>query len=154
MPAADEIEVNLRAASSADKEFLWWLHRATMREYVDQTWGWDDNWQRSRFERNFDPSSIQIIESKQHPIGFLLVQNRTNETFLAAIEIAPEFQNRGIGSQLIAQLISNSDRAHLPVRLSVLKVNPARRLYERLGFRRVEETETHYIMACLPAAPG
>src|ERR1700751_3731072 len=105
-----------------------------MRAYVDQTWGWDDNWQRSRFERNFAPSSIQIIESKQHPIGFLLVQNRTNETFLAAIEIAPEFQNRGIGSQLIAQLISNSDRAHLPVRLSVLKVNPARRLYERLGF--------------------
>ena len=40
----------------------------------------------------------------------------------------------------------------LPVKLGVLKVNPARRLYERLGFRMVEETEVSYGMAATP--PG
>src|SRR5262249_13638834 len=128
-------------------------HPTTLRDYVDQTWGWDENWQRSRFEKDFDPDSIQIIQNRSDPIGYLSVQNRADEIFLAAIEIAPAFQNRGIGTQLIVQLFSASDRTRVPVRLFCLKVNPARRLYERLGFQRVEETDTHYIMERLPSAP-
>lgn len=38
----------------------------------------------------------------------------------------------------------------LPTRLQVLKVNPARSLYERLGFELVEETQTHYVMQFQP----
>ena len=34
----------------------------------------------------------------------------------------------------------------MPVELQVLKVNPARRLYGRLGFQVTGETETHYLM--------
>jgi len=138
--------VGLRSAAPRDREFLWWLHRETMREYVHSTWGWDDNWQRERFDKNFDPACLQIIEYEGRPIGYISVQRPGNEIFLAAIEIAPEFQDNGVGTYLVGKLLDDADESNLPVRLLVLKVNPARQLYERLGFECAGETPTHYVM--------
>ena len=39
-----------------------------------------------------------------------------------------------------------ADAAHLPLELQVLKVNPAKGLYERLGLAVIDETKTHYLM--------
>ena len=94
---------------------------------VDKTWGWDEAWQRGSVRRT------------------------RLEIFLAAIEIAPRQQNHGIASQLIRQLLDESDQSHLPVKLQVLKVNPARRLYERSGFVHMGETPTHIQMVREPA---
>jgi ribosomal protein S18 acetylase RimI-like enzyme len=117
-----------------------------MRDYVDQTWGWDDAWQRRRFDENFDPLPLQIIEKDGESIGYVSVRRPSDEIFLAAIEIAPQHQKQGIGSQLVRELLDEADRSRLAVRLLVLKVNPVRRLYERLGFQCRDETPTHYVM--------
>lgn len=145
------MRIGLRPGAPEDREYLWRLHCATMREYVDKTWGWNEAWQRRRFDENFDPLPLRIIEKEGEPIGCISVQRPGHEIFLAAIEIAPEHQNQGIASQLIQELLDESDRSYLPVTLSVLKVNPARRLYERLGFKCTGETPTHYLMRRDPA---
>jgi GNAT superfamily N-acetyltransferase len=62
------------------------------------------------------------------------VRRVVDEIFLAALELAPEYQNRGIATQLIRELLDESDRRQLPMRQCALKVNPARRLYERPAF--------------------
>jgi ribosomal protein S18 acetylase RimI-like enzyme len=138
--------ISLRSTAREDRGFLWSLHRETMRNYVDKTWGWDEKWQRERFDEKFDPALLQIIEYDSRPIGYISVQRPGTEIFLAAIEIAPAFQNRGVGTQLISNLLNEADQSRLPLRLSVLKVNPARRLYERLGFQCIAETTTHFVM--------
>jgi ribosomal protein S18 acetylase RimI-like enzyme len=117
-----------------------------MRDYVDETWGWDEAWQRRRFDENFDPLPLQIIEKDGVPIGYIAVRRPSDEIFLAAIEIAPQHQKQGIGSQLVRELLDEADRSRRPVKLFVLKVNPARRLYERLGFQCTDETPTHFVM--------
>jgi ribosomal protein S18 acetylase RimI-like enzyme len=124
-----------------------------MRDYVHGTWGWDDNWQRERFDKNFDPARLQVVEYEGQPIGSISVKRPGNEIFLAAIEIAPEFQNKGVGTYLVGKLLDDADQLNLPVRLLVLKVNPARRLYERLGFDCTGETPTHYVMKRDPEIP-
>jgi ribosomal protein S18 acetylase RimI-like enzyme len=145
------MKIGLRPGAPRDREFLWGLHRAALRDYVDQTWGWDENWQRDKFEENFDPAGLLIVERDGDPIGQISVRRTADEIFLAAIEIAPEHQNQGIGSQLLKALLSESGQSQLPVTLQVLKVNPARRLYERLGFEHAGETSTHYLMRRKPA---
>lgn len=144
------MRIRVRRASSQDREFLWWLHRETMRTYVDRTWGWVEEWQRTRFDDNFDPETFEVIESDVGPIGCISVKRGDDEILLAWIEIAPEYQNRGIGAQIIRELLSECDHKHVPARLFVLKVNPARRLYERLRFQCIEETPTHYVMLRRP----
>ena len=117
-----------------------------MREYVSETWGWIDDLQRARFDE------LNIIEFDQVPVGSISVRRQVGELFLASIEIAPDFQKRGIGTQLLLKLLGEADRVKKPVRLRVLKVNPARRLYARLGFEVLQEDETHYTMERTPAA--
>src|SRR5438552_648388 len=47
----------LRSAQASDREFLFALHRATMRDVIERTWGsWDEPWQRAHFEARFAPS--------------------------------------------------------------------------------------------------
>jgi ribosomal protein S18 acetylase RimI-like enzyme len=148
------MEVDLRPGAAGDREFLWRLHCETMREYVAATWGWDETFQRDRFDAHFDPLSLLIIEKDGESIGTISVRRPGDEIFLAAIEITPAQQNRGIAALLINDLLSESDRSHLPVKLQVLKVNPARGLYERLGFVCTSETATHYVMRRDPALAG
>jgi hypothetical protein len=50
-------------------------------------------------------------------------------------------------------VLEQARASHLPVSLRVLKVNPAQRLWRRLGFTVVGETETHWLME-LPPNPA
>ena len=38
------------------------MHVATMKDYVDQTWGWDDAFQESVFRERYVPAHIQVIQ--------------------------------------------------------------------------------------------
>ena len=137
------MDIKLRPVTTQDFEFLWHLHNAALRRYVEQTWGWDEEWQRRHFTENFDPDVGKIITINGKDAGFLWVSEREDEIFLVSIRILPEFHNRGIGTRLITEVTSNGDK---PVRLHVLKVNPARHLYERLGFSISRDLGTHYEM--------
>lgn len=142
---------SLRTISDADYLWLWSLKRETMRTYVEQTWGkWDDDWQAERFRQNFRPDHVQVIVLDGHDAGLLHVVRSAEEIRLVNIQVSPEFQNRGLGTEVMHALLAEARREKLPLRLQVLKVNPARRLYERIGFAVVAETETHYQMRWTP----
>lgn len=142
---------SLRAVSDADYLWLWSLKRATMKAYVEQTWGkWDDSDQAERFRQNFDPLHVHIIVFDGQDAGLLHVERSPEEINLVNIQIAPEFQNRGLGTEVMHALLAEARRDRLPLRLQVMKVNPARRLYERIGFAVVGETDTHYQMRWTP----
>jgi GNAT superfamily N-acetyltransferase len=137
----------LRQATNNDYDFLYMLHRAALQDYVFQTWGrWEEEWQSARFRTNFDPSDYQIIVVDGNDVGEIILVEREADLYIASIEILPEYQGHGIGTAIIEDILARADRAGLPVGLQVLKVNPARRLYERLGFAMIGETDTHYLM--------
>jgi len=138
--------IGFRPATEADMDFLYALHVATMKEYVDKTWGWDDAFQRSAFWKNFIPDDVQIITHAGNDIGMLSFVERKEDLFLRSIEIHPTHQHRGIGTRIIQQVVHDAALKSKPTSLRVLKVNPAMRLYERLGFLEIEETQTHFIM--------
>ena len=143
------MDIQLRSATAADREFLYQLHVATMRAYVEQTWGaWDEAWQRHYFDQYFEPSSRQIIQVAGVDVGVWMVEHREHKIFLATIQLLPAYQRQGIATVLIEQLKTKGQQAHLPVVLRVLTVNPARVLYERLGFAVFDATDTHYYMKC------
>ena len=50
--------LRLRPATADGREFLWQMHRDTMRLYVDRRWGWDDRWRRERFGEKFDAAAM------------------------------------------------------------------------------------------------
>ena len=139
-------QISFRPTRDSDVDFLYALHVATMKEYVEKTWGWNDAFQESLFRKNYASGESQIITLNENEIGMISIEHKVDEIFLRVIEIHPDYQRQGLGSAIIHKIINDATRQKKPVSLRVLKVNPAKSLYERLGFRTIEETPTHYIM--------
>jgi len=141
---------DLRPATEAEYDFLWKVVETTMREYVAAIWGWDEEWQRRRFQNNFSKAEWQIIVAGGQNAGGLRFEHRLvdGDLFLANIHLLPEYQGGGIGSAIVRDLEAQANIASVPLTLNVLKSNPgALRLYERLGLLVVSENEERYFMS-------
>jgi GNAT superfamily N-acetyltransferase len=133
-------------AEAADFGFLYRLIVVCLKEYVTAIWGWDEDFQRSHFAAHFDPAASYIVVVCGRDIGQLSVEDRPEERFLSGIFLLPAYQGQGLGSQIIGDVLAGARDGNRPVRLQVLNGNPARRLYERLGFKAVGRTHTHILM--------
>jgi GNAT superfamily N-acetyltransferase len=121
-------DISLRPATSDDMAFALHVTEACMRTYAEQAWGrWDG---RADLDLTFD----EIIQLAGNDIGLFGVDRSSDHWFLDKFYILPAHQNCGVGSFLLQRLIDDAKSARTPLRLTVLEVNPARRLYERHGF--------------------
>jgi ribosomal protein S18 acetylase RimI-like enzyme len=84
------------------------------------------------------------------PVGVQLVDRPGTHIELVQLYIAKEFQRHGLGTELLKRLFVEARKSNLPIRLRVLAVNPAKAVYERLGFVVVETTRERYFMEWLP----
>lgn len=149
----DHTSLSLRPIRAADRDALYVIHKAAMRLYVAQTYGWDEADQRERWKHTAH-DGVQVIERYGTLAGYLEVEQHDDHIEIRNIVIAPDAQGRGIGSALIGDIIARADARQVDVLLRVHKVNPrAHALYRRLGFVDTGETETHILMA-RPCTPG
>jgi ribosomal protein S18 acetylase RimI-like enzyme len=142
----------LRPARESDYDFLFALRMASMKEWVTRTWGWDDSFQAAMFREEFDPAHQRVVMVSGRDVGVLAVVQRPDSIFIASIELMPDQQGRGLGTALLSDVLADAHARGLPVSLRVLHVNPAQRLYRRLGFVESGRTETHVLMTALPPA--
>jgi ribosomal protein S18 acetylase RimI-like enzyme len=128
----------LRDIRPADHEPLYLLHRAALGSYVEAIYGaWDDEVQRQFHARWLAATSGQVIEIAHELVGVIDVETiGDNDVNIGRIEIDPKRQSNGLGTAVLSDLLARVDTATL----EVIDINPARRLYERLGFR-----ETHRV---------
>ena len=139
--------MDLRPAREKDYNFLYLLKNRTLKEYINQTWGWDEEWQKQYFTEHFNPEDIQIITDLDQDIGVISLIEGENELDISLIEILPEFQNKGIGGSLLKKIIKRGISESKRISLQVLKVNTkAISLYENLGFLIKGQNDTHYFM--------
>ncbi|MEN4010436.1 MAG: GNAT family N-acetyltransferase [Bellilinea sp.] len=139
-------DLSLRPANEQDFDFLWQVHCAALKPYIQQTWGWDEEFQKRYLREHFNPQHSQIIRYMGAEVGMLSVEETSLGIVLSKIEVLPEYQGLGIGTTLIRELLERAVTRGLPVSLRVLKINPACQLYLRLGFSVVGETDTHFWM--------
>ena len=135
----------MRKARSADFEILYKINKEAYKPYVEQIWGWDEDWQYNFFKEKLEIEKIDIIMIDNEPVGFISIDYLNELIFGESIAILPEYQSKGIGTGVIKDLIDKSKEMVLPLHIQVFKVNErARVLYERLGFKLYGEIETHF----------
>ena len=106
-----------------------------MHAVIDQTWGWDDAWQRSDFDARFRTCAVSVIEIDGLPAGALWLQSQPDSVHIVELQLAPEKQGNGVGTAVVEYVIQQAASISRAVTLSVVPANPrAQRLYERLGF--------------------
>lgn len=123
----------LRPAEEADVPFLLELRAKAMGEhYTAMGLSPTPDHLEARVRAGFEVA--RIIEFEGRPVGLLKVQRPAGEWHVMQLQVAPEVQGKGIGSALLRAVLDEARHAGVAVTLSVLKVNRARHLYERLGF--------------------
>ncbi len=136
--------ISLRAVRDGDREFLFVLYASTRAEElapVPWTDGQKEAFLRQQFEaqdrfwrQHYDAAGFSIVEVNGNPAGRLYVHRGPDEIRVVDIALLPPYRNAGTGTRLFASVLADADAKGLPVRIHVEAVNPARRLYERLGF--------------------
>lgn len=136
---AGVIDYQLRPVEADDSAALYELHRATMRTYIEDAYGtWNEDLQKAFHEAWMaHRRDTQVIEVSGLLVGVVDVEWREDDLYLARIEVSPELQNLGLGAAIIQGLIESGARGERALSLDVFGVNPARRLYERLGFQEI-----------------
>ncbi len=137
-------------ADETDREIIFHLHKQALGPYVDQIFGWDDSEQEEMFNQKFDPLANKWIVVDGVQVGIVRYRDNGDHFYIDIIEIYPKYQGQGYGSTVINGVLSEANRRGIDVDLQVFKINPAIRLYERLGFQRIGETERHFQMRWVP----
>jgi GNAT superfamily N-acetyltransferase len=141
------LAVTLRPATSADRAFVESTYFESHRWVIERLFGRrGDAVERRKFAERYDEGNSSIVVVEGQDAGWLSVSRKDDAIELSQIYLSPDWQNRGIGTFLIRRLIDEAAASSVPLRLSTAKINPARRLYERLGFRVITEFEFKVVM--------
>ena len=142
---------SVRAATPKDRAFLASLNTRSYRELVIRQFGvWNEAEQAAKFADKWRRGIYWIVARGEMPVGGVLIEEFPDHVFIGDIQIDGPERGRGLGGRLLASIVAEAPARHLPLRLRVLHENPARALYERLGFRQYGITETHYLMEKTP----
>ena len=80
-------QVSFRQIVSDDFDFLWRLHNAALKVYVEKTWGWNEERQRELFTEGFNTSNGEIIVVDDTDAGYLWTIEKETETLLVSIRL-------------------------------------------------------------------
>jgi ribosomal protein S18 acetylase RimI-like enzyme len=105
---------------------------------------WNEREERDRFEGSLDLDRATVVEIDDLAVGFVVLIELPHVLLVQTIAILPEHQGRGIGSEVIRDVVNLGRQTGRQVVLSVLRVNArAAALYRRLGFEIRESAGEH-----------
>jgi ribosomal protein S18 acetylase RimI-like enzyme len=135
------MRLSFRPALSSDRAFIEALYFETQRWIIERLFGWrGDDVERQKFEAFYNEGSTRVIVVDSEDVGWISIVSDDAAMEIEQIYLLPRLQNRGIGSRIISDIITEAHGSGRHVTLSTAKINPAIRLYERLGFRQTGET--------------
>lgn len=154
--------VTLRPAAADDQAFLLSVFASTRADEL-ALMNWDDKQKAAFISMQFNAQSQQYVTSYPHadnsivlfneePVGRLLVDRGAREFTLVDVALLPSHRGAGIGTHLIAELLREAAAAAKPVNLHVWHSNPAKKLYERLGFSVANDDGVYCQMSWQPTA--
>ena len=152
--------IELRPVVASDRGFLLALYATTRADELSVV-PWTEAERAAFVEMQFEAQDVSyrqsypdgrflVVLSAGERIGRLYLARLADEIRVMEITIAPARRGQGIGSALMASVLAEADRDGLAVSLHVEPWNPAKRLYERLGFETQGVQEVYESMRRRP----
>jgi ribosomal protein S18 acetylase RimI-like enzyme len=153
-------EPSLRPVADDDRAFLVELYgsvrepelahvpwdEATRSAFVEHQFAAQD----THYRQNYPGATLDVVEVDGERAGRLYVHRGPSDIRIMDIALAPAFRGRGIGTELLRRLIAEAQASGRKLSIHVEMNNPARTLYERLGFRPAGEHGVYMLLERLP----
>jgi ribosomal protein S18 acetylase RimI-like enzyme len=156
MTTIDRQSITFRPVRDEDRAFMAALYASTRTEEMQYV-PWEPEQkaqflamqfeaQTHHYAREYDPSGFFIIEQAGQPIGRLYRERQEEEIHLIDIALIPEVRGGGLGSVLLQEILDEAAAEGIAVTIYVEHFNPAKRLYQRLGFKEIGENGVYHLM--------
>lgn len=145
------VSLNYRKAKAREMDWAYQIFKTGMQSYITRTWGWNELFQEHSFFDNLPASSfiiasVDIPDQGRTDIGGYCLKQKQDHLYLEMLLIEPSWQRQGYGTAIMTDVMQQAAKLNSPVRLSVLKINPALHFYHQLGFVVETEDEIRYRM--------
>ncbi len=159
-PADPLADITFRRIRPADEPFLNRLYHSTRWDEMALT-TWSDAEKRlfldqqfvaqhKFYQEQFASAELSLVLKAGRRAGRLYIDRREDEIRLIDIALLPEYRNGGLGRALLEKLLAEGRKLGRPVRIHVEQFNPALRLYDRLGFRKIGDEGPYFLMEWRP----
>lgn len=132
-----------------DFKILYEMKKDNFKWYVEKLYGWDEE-KQIKFHKDFieeHRNHINVIKSCNEIIGiFTNYIDENNESVISLFYIDKKYQRQGIGTDILKKQLEVDSKNNRNTILQVFKENPARLLYQKVGFEIYEETTSHFKM--------
>ena len=152
--------VTLRPIAEEDLGFLYRLYASTREEelaVVDWPAEQKEAFLRQQFaaqhawyQEHYAGASFDVVEMAGRPAGRLYVARWERELRLVDVALLPEHRGSGLGTALVSRVLAEAADAGKPVTIHVERMNPAQRLYRRLGFTLLEDKGMYLLLEWRP----
>lgn len=148
--------IELRQEEKQDEAFIEAVYRSTREAELGLT-NWTEQ-QKSAFSLmqlmaqlheykiKFPGAVFQVIVFNKQSAGRFYTWENDKEIRLIDITLLPQYRGKGIGTTLLMELIKRSDKVQKKISLHVDPANSALHLYNRLGFKHVDNNGRYYYM--------
>lgn len=128
--------IKIRACVGDDYVFVHRLSRKNMEGYIKKYWG---SWDSKKFKESFRKENVWVVTYFNKRIGFFEITQKKSMAYLNNMQLAKNFQGRGIGNLMLMRAEKQAKKAGIKkIQLQVFKDNPARIFYKRLGYKAVK----------------
>lgn len=156
----DAPAIELRPARAEDRSLLLQVYASTRLEELSLV-PWSDEQKAAFLRRQFEAqdhhyrthytdTSYDVIVVDGVPAGRLYVARWPGELRIVDVTLLPPARGRGVGTRLLRDLLAEAADYGRTVTIHVEPANPARRLYERLGFELERDGPVYQLMRARP----
>ena len=152
--------ISLRPSEPTDEPLLYEVYASTREDELALV-DWTDvqkaaflrqqfSAQHSFYHDRYAHARFDLILQDGTPIGRLYVARWPEKIHILDIALLPPYRNAGIGTGLLRALLAEAAATGKRASIYVERFNPARRLYERLGFSEVADEGIYLLLECSP----
>jgi ribosomal protein S18 acetylase RimI-like enzyme len=102
--------------------------------------------QQKHYRAYFPHATHDMILAEGQPVGRLYVDRRETEIRILDITLLPQARGRGIGTQILLDLMKEADHRNQSCSIYVESFNRSLGLFQRLGFVKTEESGASWLM--------
>lgn len=102
--------------------------------------------QKKSYHDRFPNAKNKLIMYRNVRTGRVVLEKQTQHVHLIDIALLPAYMGKGFGTNILRRIQESAKNEGLSILLHVFSGNPAQRLYERCGFRVVDEVTPYVAM--------
>ncbi|WP_031530238.1 GNAT family N-acetyltransferase [Dyadobacter crusticola] len=150
-------DLTLRRIARQDMPSLLTMYASTRQHEMDNLPEWSESMkaefiknqfeaQHEYYQKNYSGADFWVICKNNSDAGRLYMHKDFQGRGIRIIDITllPSYRNLGIGTSILRDLMLLSGQLKRPLSIHVESFNPAKNLYNRLGFKKISETNGVY----------